>query len=84
MVKVEGGDFDFKVEGIEIEGSDDVGVDVQYPWENSARRFHEHPMQMKLFYIDKYPVTNAEFKKFLSFIVMVASPTATINRELSN
>ncbi|SEF11768.1 polysaccharide export outer membrane protein [Burkholderia sp. WP9] len=32
-------------------------------------------------------VTNspgAEFKKFLSFVVMVASPTATINRELSN
>jgi polysaccharide export outer membrane protein len=32
-------------------------------------------------------VTNspgAEFKKFLSFIVMVASPTATINHELSN
>jgi iron(II)-dependent oxidoreductase len=65
MVKIEGGNFDFKVEGIEIEGSDDVGVDVQYPWEDSARRFHEHPMQIKSFYIDKYPVTNAEFKKFL-------------------
>jgi gamma-glutamyl hercynylcysteine S-oxide synthase len=65
MVRVEGGSFDFKVEGIEIEGSDDVGVDVQYPWENSARRFHEHPMQVKSFYIDKYPVTNAEFKKFV-------------------
>ena len=65
MVKVEGGDFDFKVEGIEIEGSDDVGVDVQYPWEDTARRFHEHPMQVKSFYIDKYPVTNAEFKKFV-------------------
>ena len=56
---------DFKVEGIEIEGTDDIGVDVQYPWEDSARRFHEHPMEIKPFYIDKYPVTNAEFKKFL-------------------
>lgn len=28
MVKVQGGNFDFKVEGIEIEGSDDIGVDV--------------------------------------------------------
>jgi formylglycine-generating enzyme required for sulfatase activity len=65
MVRIEGGDFLFKVEGIEIEGSNDVGVDVQYPWEDSARRFHEHRMQIKPFYIDKYPVTNAEFKKFM-------------------
>jgi iron(II)-dependent oxidoreductase len=40
-------------------------VDVQYPWEDSARRFHEHEMQIKPFYIDKYPVTNAEFRTFL-------------------
>jgi formylglycine-generating enzyme required for sulfatase activity len=65
MVRIEGGDYLFRVQGIEIEGSDDVGVDVQYPWEDSARRFHEHPMQIKTFFIDKYPVTNAEFKKFL-------------------
>jgi gamma-glutamyl hercynylcysteine S-oxide synthase len=65
MIRIEGGNFDFKVEGIEIEGTDDVGVDVQYPWENSARRFHEHPMQIRPFYMDKYPVTNAEFKRFL-------------------
>ena len=37
----------------------------QYPWEDSPRRFHEHAMQIKSFWIDKYPVTNAEFKKFL-------------------
>ena len=65
MIRIDGGNYDFKVEGIEIEGTDDIGVDVQYPWEDSARRFHEHPMQIKPFYIDKYPVTNAEFKKFL-------------------
>jgi len=65
MIRIEGGNYDFKVEGIEIEGSDDVGVDAQYPWEDSARRFHEHEMQIKSFYVDKYPVTNAEFKKFL-------------------
>lgn len=65
MVRIEGGQYDFRVEGIEIEGTDDIGVDVQYPWENSPRRFHEHPMQIKPFYIDKYPVTNAQFKKFL-------------------
>jgi formylglycine-generating enzyme required for sulfatase activity len=65
MIKVPGGPFTFKVEGIEIEGSNDIGVDIQYPWENSARRFHEHSMEIKSFYIDKYPVTNAQFKKFL-------------------
>jgi len=65
MIRVEGSDFLFKVQGIEIEGDDDVGVDVQYPWEDTPRRFHEHIVHIKPFYIDKYPVTNAEFKKFL-------------------
>jgi gamma-glutamyl hercynylcysteine S-oxide synthase len=65
MIKIPEADFLFKVSGIEIEGSNDVGVDVQYPWEDSPRRFHEHLMQVRSFYIDKYPVTNAEFKKFV-------------------
>jgi gamma-glutamyl hercynylcysteine S-oxide synthase len=65
MVKIPGGDYIFKVEGIEIEGVDWIGVDVQYPWEDMPRRFHEHQLQIKPFYMDKYPVTNAEFKKFL-------------------
>ncbi len=65
MVKIPGGDFDFKVEGIEIEGHNDAGVDVQYPWEKDARRFHNHRLAVKPFYIDKYPVTNAQFKIFL-------------------
>src|SRR5579863_6752759 len=65
MARVDGGEYLFVVEGIEIEGSNDVGVDVQYPWEISPRRYHENRMQIKPFYIDKYPVTNAGFKKFL-------------------
>ncbi len=65
MVKVPEADFLFQVSGIEIEGFNDIGVDVQYPWEVSPRRFHEHPMHVPSFYIDKYPVTNADFKKFL-------------------
>jgi len=65
MVKIPEADFLFKVAGIEIEGFNDIGVDVQYPWEDSPRRFHEHPMHINSFYIDQYPVTNAEFKKFL-------------------
>jgi formylglycine-generating enzyme required for sulfatase activity len=65
MVKIAAGDYLFRVQGIEIEGFDDIGVDVQFPWEDSARRFHEHRMHIDSFYIDKVPVTNADFKKFL-------------------
>jgi gamma-glutamyl hercynylcysteine S-oxide synthase len=65
MIEIPQADFLFKVAGTEIEGSDDIGVDVQYPWEDSPRRFHEHSIEIKSFYIDKYPVTNAQFKKFL-------------------
>ena len=65
MVKIPEGDLVFKVNGIEIEGGD-IGVDVQYPWEDSPRRFHEQRMHVKSFCIDKYPVTNAQFKEFLN------------------
>jgi iron(II)-dependent oxidoreductase len=65
MVKIPGGDFLFKVQGIEIEGFNNTGVDVQYPWEDAPRRFHEHRMHVRSFYIDKFPVTNAEFKAFI-------------------
>ncbi len=65
MVRIPAGDFRFKVQGIEIEGFDDIGVDVQYPWEDSPRRYHERVMNVKSFWIDKYPVTNEQFKKFL-------------------
>lgn len=65
MVYVRGGSFLFHVSGVEIEGGNMVGLDVQYPWENSPRRSHEHRMDIKPFYMDKYPVTNAEFKQFL-------------------
>ncbi|HEY6372294.1 MAG TPA: formylglycine-generating enzyme family protein [Candidatus Sulfotelmatobacter sp.] len=65
MLKISAADFDFDVAGIEVEGLNDMDVDVQYPWENSPRRFHSHPIHIDSFYIDKYPVTNAQFKKFI-------------------
>ncbi|HVU45852.1 MAG TPA: SUMF1/EgtB/PvdO family nonheme iron enzyme [Terracidiphilus sp.] len=65
MVRIPGGAFVFKVAGTEIEGGDDPGVDVQYQWEDSPRRYHEKTMQVAPFYIDKYPVTNAQFRQFL-------------------
>jgi formylglycine-generating enzyme required for sulfatase activity len=55
----------FKVSGIEVEGFDEPGVDVQYPWEDIPRRHHDKQFEIPAFYIDKYPVTNEQFKKFL-------------------
>ena len=57
--------FWLKVSGIEIEGSDEPGVDVQYPWESIPRRHHDKQVDISAFYIDKYPVTNQQFKKFV-------------------
>jgi formylglycine-generating enzyme required for sulfatase activity len=65
MLRIPEGDFDFQVRGIEIEGSNWTGLDVQYPWEDSPRRAHGHRMHVAGFEIDRYPVTNAEFKRFL-------------------
>jgi gamma-glutamyl hercynylcysteine S-oxide synthase len=65
MVHVPEGNFDFRVNGIEIEGGNDPGVDVQYPWEKVPSRYHNHRIHIHGFYIDRTPVTNSEFKKFV-------------------
>ncbi len=65
MIRIPGGEFEFIVSGIEIEGGDSIGVDVQYPWENSPRRYHRQRMTIRPFFIDRHPVTNAKFKEFL-------------------
>ena len=65
MVAIPAGKFRFKVSGVEIEGGDSSGVGTQCPWEELPRRHHDHEMDLKSFYIDKYPVTHAQFKKFL-------------------
>ena len=65
MVKIPAADFLFRVNGLEIEGNNWAGLDVQYPWEDSPRRHHLHQIHIPSFWIDKYPVTNAEFKQFL-------------------
>ncbi len=65
MIRIPEADFDFEVHGIEIEGGNDPGVDVQYPWEDAPRRFHRHRLHVNSYYIDRTPVTNADFKKFL-------------------
>ena len=65
MVRIPGGEFVFKVNGIEIEGGNRIGLDVQYPWEDSPRREHYHRMEIRPFLIDRYPVTNEDFKAFV-------------------
>jgi gamma-glutamyl hercynylcysteine S-oxide synthase len=66
MIRVPSSSFNFEAVGVEIEGRNDIGVDVQYPWENTPRRRHNSVVPIKSFYIDKYPVTNEDFKKFLT------------------
>lgn len=65
MIRIPGTDYEFRTAGIMIEGGNDLGVDVQYSWEDAPHRYHLHQMHVNSFYIDKYPVTNADFKKFL-------------------
>jgi formylglycine-generating enzyme required for sulfatase activity len=65
MVTIPAADFDFTVGGVEIEGQTWEGNDVQYPWEPNARRFHRHRLSIPAFHIDRFPVTNAQFKRFL-------------------
>ena len=65
MVTIPAGEFLFVVQGIEIEGQVWEGVDVQFPWEPTARRHHRHRMQVATFHIDRHPVTNAQFKAFV-------------------
>jgi iron(II)-dependent oxidoreductase len=65
MAEIPAGQFPFKVSGTEIEGFDRAGVDVQYPWETAAMRFHQRRMDIKRFFIDRTPVTNRQFKAFL-------------------
>jgi formylglycine-generating enzyme required for sulfatase activity len=84
MVRIPGGTFDFKVEGVEIEGGGNPNVDVEYPWEDSPRRFHEHAMEVAPFFIDKYPVTNAQFKKFLDAAHYAPRDAANFLRDWKN
>jgi iron(II)-dependent oxidoreductase len=65
MVRIPAAEFDFAVQGIEIEGQTWDGLDVQYPWESSPRRSHRRRLRIESFFIDRHPVTNAQYKAFL-------------------
>jgi len=65
MVEIPATTFRFAVHGVELEGRDTDGVDVQYPWESSPRRFHDHVMHVDRFFIDRTPVTNRAYLRFI-------------------
>ena len=65
MVSIPGGEFVFAVGGVEIEGFNWAGQDVQYPWESVPRRHHRQVMEIAPFHIDRHLVTNAQFKAFI-------------------
>jgi formylglycine-generating enzyme required for sulfatase activity len=63
MIRIPGGAFRFDVEGLQDWNQE--GLDVQYPWEDKPAFKHSHEMTVPSFYMDRTPVTCAEFKRFL-------------------
>ena len=63
MILIPSGKYLFEAEGVMIEKGE--GVDIQYPWEDKPVLKHEHELKINSFYIDKTPVTCAEFKRFI-------------------
>ena len=61
-----GANYTFTTRGIEIEGDDAHGVDVQFTWEPTPRREHSRVLDVPAFFIDKYPVTNGNYSAYLS------------------
>ncbi|MES1160921.1 MAG: SUMF1/EgtB/PvdO family nonheme iron enzyme, partial [Bacteroidota bacterium] len=58
--------YRFQSRGVMLEGnqlSDAIGI--QHPWQISAPREQQHIMNIPSFYIDVYPVTNRQFKRFI-------------------
>lgn len=66
MILIDAANYTFEVSGTEIEGEDNPGVDVQYPWEKEPTRNHKHVVEIKKFYIDKTPVTNDQYNQFMN------------------
>jgi len=55
----------FSVQGVEIEGNDGTGVDVQFPWESFPSRHHQSTLEVGPFYMDKFPVTCGNYSHYL-------------------
>ncbi len=56
----------FESSGTMIEGNPlPEAVGVQHPWQTHPSRSQKHEMEIPAFYMDKYPVTNKQFKAFI-------------------
>ena len=56
----------FVSRGVMIEGDDNHGVDIQYPWEDHPAREHDHTFDsLGPFYMQKFPVTVDEYWAYL-------------------
>jgi iron(II)-dependent oxidoreductase len=64
-VLVPGANYRFATRGVEIEGGNLPGVGVQFPWESLPGRYHVQTVDIKPFYIDRTPVTNAQYQQFM-------------------
>ena len=52
--------------GIEVEGDTSFGVDVQFPWEAQPNKTHSHGIVVKTLWVDKYPVTNQLYFRYIN------------------
>jgi len=57
--------YKFENKGIEIEGDDAHGVDVQFPWEQHPQKEHSHTLSVGPFYMDKTPVTSTRYAQYI-------------------
>ena len=64
-VYVPGGVFRFDAAGVEVESARGSGCDVQWPWEEHPGRVHSRDMNVGAMYVDKHPVTNAQYHVYL-------------------
>jgi formylglycine-generating enzyme required for sulfatase activity len=49
-----------------IEGDElPEAVGIQYPWQQHPSRSQKHSLRIPAFYIDRYPVTNRQYKAFM-------------------
>ena len=58
--------YNFESIGVMVEGDDlPNAVGIQHPWEKHPARSQKHTLDIAAFYMDKYPVTNEQFRKFI-------------------
>ena len=65
-VYVPGGLYRFDSSSVEVEGASGSGVGVQFQWESHPQRWHSKDLHMPALYVDKYPVSNAQYAAYLS------------------